>query len=573
MKRGWILIVSILLVFGMMTGCGSTGETKTSMTPGVYTAEMRGYVGMINVETTVDSSKIIAVKVLKNKETVGIGSFAVEYMPDRIVKGQSIAVDTVSGATMSSKAILGAVTDTLQQANANMDKFKVPPPKPAAQDQTLNVDVVVVGAGGAGLAAGVEARNKGKNALIIDKMDVPGGNTIRSSGEFNVAGSPEEIQAHKGRYDVDAFVKFTMDGGHNINNRSLVELMIKNSYSVVEWLKAQGMDPRINETYTAYFVTGEARGLILALAKRFESLGGKIMYGVRATDILMKDGQAVGIKAHDKNGGIVTINAKAVVLATGGFGYDVEWCARLDPKLKGFVTNNSPSATGDGMKMADAIGAQLIDMEQIQIHPTIHQASSTMLTEAIRNSGGILLNTSGKRFTNEVNYRDVVSAAILSQDQKKACLLFNKDLMGNNPNVLGYLEIGLITPYQTLDDVAKYMGVDPAVVKDTVATWNSYVAQKNDPEFQSAFSWIRDLSTGPYFALWVAPGIHHTMGGVKIDEKTEVISNKGAVIPGLFAAGEVTGGVHGGNRIGGNAILDTQFFGRTAGDSAAAFVQ
>jgi len=251
----------------------------------------------------------------------------------------------------------------------------------------------------------------------------------------------------------------------------------------------------------------------------------------------------------------------------------LEMCARLDPKLKGFVTNNSPSATGDGMLMAEAIGAELIGMEYIQIHPTVHQASSTMLTEEIRNSGGILLNTSGKRFTNEVNYRNIVSAAILEQDQGKACILLNKDLMDKNVNVQGYLEIGLLVEYKTLDDVAKYMGADPAVVKDTVTKWNGYVAAKNDPEFNSAFTWLRDMSTGPYYALWIAPGIHHTMGGVKINEKTEAISKTNAVIPGLFAAGEVSGGIHGGNRIGGNAILDIMFFGRTAGANASAYVQ
>jgi fumarate reductase flavoprotein subunit len=225
------------------------------------------------------------------------------------------------------------------------------------------------------------------------------------------------------------------------------------------------------------------------------------------------------------------------------------------------------------MKMARAVGADLIDMEFIQIHPTVHQASSTMLTEEIRNSGGILLNSSGRRFTNEVTYRDVVSAAILSQEGGRACIVLNKDIMDNNANVRGYLDIGLLKEYATLDEVAKYMNADPDVVKASIETWNGYVADKNDPEFNSSFTWLRDLSSGPYYALYIAPGIHHTMGGVKINEKTEVISTGGTVIPGLFAAGEVAGGVHGGNRIGGNAILDILFFGRIAGGNAAVFAE
>jgi fumarate reductase flavoprotein subunit len=364
-----------------------------------------------------------------------------------------------------------------------------------------------------------------------------------------------------------------MEGGHNLNNPELVTYMIQNSAGVVEWLKAQGMNPVIGETYGSYSVDGEAKGLILSLLGRYESLGGTVMYGVRGTDIIMDNGRAAGVIGVDKFGGKVTIRARAVILASGGFGGDLELCARLDPKLEGFVTDNSPGATGDGIKMAEAIGAATVDMEQIQSHPTIHQASSTMLTEGIRGSGGILLNTAGKRFTNENTYRDVVSAAILGQDQGKACLLFNKDLMDHNANVQGYYAQGLITPYNTLDDVAGYMNVDPAVLRQTVDTWNSYVAGKNDPEFNSGFSWIRDLSQGPYFALWVAPGIHHTMGGVKINVRTEVISTDGAVIPGLFASGEVTGGIHGGNRVGGNAILDILLYGRVSGENAAAYIQ
>jgi fumarate reductase flavoprotein subunit len=332
------------------------------------------------------------------------------------------------------------------------------------------------------------------------------------------------------------------------------------------------MDPRIGETYSSYSVTGEARGLILGLLARYEAIGGKIMYGVRGTDIIVEQGKAVGIIAVDKLGGKVTIRAKAVILASGGFGGDLEMCARLDPKLKGFVTDNSLGATGDGIKMAEAIGAATVDMDQIQSHPTIHQASSTMLTEGIRNSGGILLNTAGRRFTDENNFRDVVSAAILAQDQAKACILYNKSLIDQNTNVQGYLEQGLVTQYNTLDEIAKYMEVDPAVLKQTVATWNSYVANKNDPEFHSQFTWIRDLSQGPYFALWVAPGIHHTMGGIKINVDTEVISTSGTKIPGLYASGEVAGGVHGGNRVGGNAILDILLYGRVAADHAAAFI-
>jgi fumarate reductase flavoprotein subunit len=195
-----------------------------------------------------------------------------------------------------------------------------------------------------------------------------------------------------------------------------------------------------------------------------------------------------------------------------------------------------------------------------------------MLTESIRNQGGILLNTEGRRFTGEANFRDVVAAAILSQNQGHAALVFNQAIVDTNANVQGYADIGLITPYSTLEEVAGYIGAPHAVVRETMEQWNRNVANRNDPVFDTNFDWNRNLSAGPWYALFVAPGIHHTMGGVRINDRTEVLTAAGNAIPGLFAAGEVTGGIHGGNRIGGNAILDILFFGRIAGENAAAFV-
>lgn len=546
----------------------------TGMTPGKYIGEVRGYNAMVKVETEVDAEKILSVKVVNHEETLGMGTNAVELMPQKFVDAQSVAVDVVTGATATSLAIIFSVRSALEQAGADMAEFTVKPAPPTPKDAAYDTDVVVIGGGIAGLTSALQATLNGANVILVEKMDVVGGNSIRSSGSFNVAGHPMQIEAIglTQRSDPEQFIEFTMVGGHQMNDPSLVRYMIENSGKAYDWLEEIGMEPRFNERSTGASVPGNAPGLVVGLQERFLAEGGTILLSTKVTDIVMKDGAAAGVIATSKDGGTVTVNAKAVVLASGGFGANLDMVTQLDPSLKGFVTNNSPSATGDGIAMAEAVGAAIRDLNEIQIHPTVHNPSSTMVTEGARNAGAILINTSGKRFTNEVNYRDIVSAAILEQDQGFAYILMNQEIVDSNTNIQGYYKIGLLKKFDDIAGVAEFMKIDVAVLQDTLDKWNSYVADKNDPEFNSAFDWRRDLSTGPYYTIDVAPGIHHTMGGVVINTNGEVISTTGDVIPGFFAAGEITGGVHGGNRVGGNAITDCLVFGMTAGMHSAAYV-
>lgn len=548
-------------------------ESTAAMKPGKYTAEFRGYKANVKVETEVSADKILSVTVVKHKETNGLGSYAVAQLPEKIVKTQSVNIDTLSGATATSAAILTSVKDALKQAGADMDKFMVAPEAPKPQNIALDTDIVVIGAGGAGLTAGLEAERKGAKVIVVEKMDVPGGNTIRSSGAFNVAGHPIQVEANKGRFSVKDFIEYTMTGGHNINDINLVTYMIEKSASIVEWLRNVGFDPIIDETYSSFHVKDYASGLVVGLKDKFEAQGGTVMFGTKVNKILMNNGTAAGVVAQGPDGGTVTINAKAVIDAAGGFGANLDMVTKLDPSLKGFVTNNSPGATGDGIIMAEEVGAATRDMNEIQIHPTVHIPTATLVTEGCRNAGGILLNNAGKRFINECDYRDVVSAAILKQDQKFAYLVINQEIVDGNANIQGYYELGVLNKFDTIADMAAYMNVDKGVLQNTMDTWNGYVAAKKDPEFKSTFKFIRDLSKGPWYTVQISPGIHHTMGGIVINTNAEVISTKGDKIPGLFACGEVTGGVHGGNRVGGNAILDCLVFGSTAGDNAAEYVK
>ncbi len=387
-----------------------------------------------------------------------------------------------------------------------------------------------------------------------------------------MAGHPEQVANNSKRASVEAFIATTMEGGHYTNDEALVKYMIENSAFITDWLRSIGFDAKFGEGYTGCSVPGVARGLIIGLQEKLEARGGKLMLATKATQITTNSaGAANGIVCTGADGGTVTIKAKAVVVATGGYGYNLAMCVALDPALKGFVTNNHPGAMGEGITMATAIGAATVDLNEIQTHPTVHQATSNMLTEGCRTAGALLINQSGKRFTNECGFRDVVSEAILAQEGDYAYLLLNQAIVDSNVNIASYIKLGTLVPVGDLDGAAEFMKVDAVTLKNTVATWNGYVAAKSDPDFNSLYGWFRDLSEGPYYVSQIAPGIHHTMGGLKINTATEVLKADGVAIPGLFACGEVTGGVHGGNRVGGNAILDCLVFGYTAGASAAAY--
>ncbi|MCR5294152.1 MAG: FAD-binding protein, partial [Lachnospiraceae bacterium] len=213
----------------------------------------------------------------------------------------------------------------------------------------------------------------------------------------------------------------------------------------------------------------------------------------------------------------------------------------------------------------------LVDIDQIQLHPTVEQGTSMLITESVRGDGAILVNQEGKRFTNELLTRDVVSAAELAQTGSYAYIIFDQRLREGLKATEKYISTGITVQADTIEELAKKLEIDPATLADTLTTWNQYVADQKDPDFDRTTGMDADLSQAPYYAIKIAPGIHHTMGGVKINTSAEVIDVNGSAIPGLFAAGEVTGGVHGGNRIGGNAVADIVVFGNIAGENAVAY--
>ena len=584
MKKLFCLILALAMLLASASAFGEAQPQETLFTPGTYTAEAQGIFVPVKVTVTVSENAILNVMIVADGETPELGGVAAGKLAYSIIAAQTPNVDVVSGATVTSKAIIAATTDALTQAGADIAVLdanrKDRKDGGSKTEKTIDTDVVIIGAGGAGMTAAIMLKQAGVDFILLEKMPYAGGNTTKATGGMNA--SETHYQKEQGIEDSNAlFAADTMKGGHALNDASLVAVMANSSSGAIDWLDSIGANlPKIsfsggasvNRIHAPEDGSGVGAFLVDRFNAKLSELGVEIMFETAATELLTDaDGKISGVKAEGTDA-VYTINAKAVILATGGFGANEEMYTTYRPDLKGTVTTNAPGATGDGIVMAQALGADLVDIEQIQLHPTVEQTTSILITESVRGDGAILVNQSGVRFTNELLTRDAVSAAELAQEGSYAYIIFDQKLRDNLKAIEKYVKSGITMQADTIEGLAEQLGVDPAVLAKTLADWNECVKNQRDPEFGRTTGMQEDLSTAPYYAIKIAPGIHHTMGGVKINTAAEVINTEGKAIPGLFAAGEVCGGVHGGNRLGGNAVADIVIFGRIAAESAMAYL-
>ncbi len=583
MRKLICLLLSLMMLFGVSAMAETAAEDL--FTPGTYTGEAQGIFSPITVQITVSANKILGVSINAKGETESLGGLAAEKMSEAILKAQTPNVDGLSGATVSSDAIREAAKSALLQAGADLDKLDANRKDTGAagekQEKEIETDVVVIGAGGAGMTAAIMLNQAGADFVIIEKMPYAGGNTTKATGGMNAAET--HYQKEQGIEDSTAlFAADTMKGGHALNDPELVAVMANQSADAIDWLDTIGAElPKIsfsggasvNRIHAPEDGSGVGAFLVERFSAKLDELGVGIMYDTTATELLTDDeGRICGVKAEGEEY-LYTFRCKAVILATGGFGANEAMYTQYRPDLKGTVTTNAPGATGDGIVMAQALGADLVDIEQIQLHPTVEQTTSILITESVRGDGAILVNQSGVRFTNELLTRDAVSAAELEQEGQYAWIIFDQNLRDHLKAVEKYVKSGITVQADTVEGLAELLGIDPEVLAKTVNDWNGYVKDQRDPDFGRTTGMNADLTTAPYYAIKIAPGIHHTMGGVKIDTAAQVINTEGKPIPGLYAAGEVCGGVHGGNRLGGNAVADIVIFGRIAAQSVLDYIK
>ncbi|RLM26564.1 flavocytochrome c [Brenneria alni] len=499
-----------------------------------------------------------------------------EIIRERIVDANSPHVDAVTGATAQSEAIKKAVTKAMVKSceDAIIENGGNP-------DAIQDVDVVVIGSGGAGLAAAIQASEEGASVILVEKMPVIGGNTIKASAGMNAAGTL--FQKIKGIEDSQTlFYNETLKSGKHKNNPELVKYFVEHAPIAIDWLARHGIElsditttggMSVDRTHRPANGASVGGYLISGLIKNINKYNIDVMLDTAVIDIIQDQGKVVGVRIVNDENKEKIIPTKAVIVATGGFGANEQMVVKYRPDLDGYVTTNHSGATGAGIRLLENLGADTVDLGEIQIHPTVEQTTSYLISESIRGGGAILVSQRGERFINELDTRDKVSAAIVNLSEKYAYILFDQQVRNKNKAVEEYVSQGLTVSGESPAELAEALGVDPDRLQKTFDRYNTFVSQKRDDDFGRATGMRDPLNHAPYYAIKVAPGVHHTMGGVVINTGAGVLNRRKDAIAGVYAAGEVVGGIHGANRIGGNAVADIIIFGIQAGKQAAAYAK
>ena len=574
----------VAMVFAVGFAAASMAAPVTAEGTGV------GKHGDITVAVTFDAGKIQDIKIVKNAENPILAKKVFTDLKDQVVALSSTDVDLISGATFSAKGFIDAVNDAAKKAGVTLAKADKKALKKAARElpKTSNYDVVVIGAGGAGFSAAITARNAGANVVLLEKMPAVGGNSLISGAEMNVA--KNWVQPKLGINDdsPELHAQDTFKGGDGKGDMKVINVMTHEALDAAKWCRDY-LGVRFEDD-NLFFFGGHSRKRALIpvghtgtefIAKfqaKADELGIPVITNMKAEELIKnKDGRVVGVKAT-MDGSEYTFNAKGgVVLATGGFGANPEMVKKYNPKIdERFKTTDAPGSTGEALYMAERAGAELVNMGYIQTYPICDPISGAIeLIADARFDGAIMLNQEGKRFVEELQRRDVLSEAILNQTGQYCWVLWN-DNIGKISNTVkahaneyeAFTKQGIMTTCDDLKCIADFTKIPFDQLRKTVKRVSDMAGKGNDKDFNHR-SGLVDMQQGKYYVIKAVPSTHHTMGGVRINEKAEALTAEGKVIPGLWAAGEVTGVTHGTNRLGGNAYTDIIVFGRIAGEAAA----
>lgn len=546
--------------------------------------------GDVTVAVTFDSGKIKDIRIVKQQENPVLAAKVFTDLKQHVIDTNSVQLDAISGATFSSKGFLDAVADAAKKAGVTLSKADKKAIKKAvkALPKESSYDVVVIGAGGAGFSAAIEAKNAGANVVLLEKMPAVGGNSLISGAEMNAA--KNWVQPKLGINDdsPELHAEDTYKGGDMKGDMNVIKVMTHNALDAAKWCRDY-LGVRFEDD-NLFFFGGHSRKralipvghtgteFITKFQAKADELGIPIITNMKAEELIKdKSGRVVGVKAT-MNGASYTFNAKGgVVLATGGFGANPEMVKKYNPKIdERFKTTDAPGTTGEALYMAERAGAQLVNMGYIQTYPICDPISGVIeLIADARFDGAIMLNQEGKRFVEELQRRDVLSEAILKQTGGYCWVLWN-DKIGSISNTVkehpteyeAFTKQGIMATCDDLKCVADFTKIPFDSLKGTVNRVSSMTGKGNDKDFNHR-SGLVDMTQGKYYVIKAVPSVHHTMGGVRINEKAQALTAEGKAIPGLWAAGEVTGVTHGTNRLGGNAYTDIIVFGRIAGKAAA----
>lgn len=585
MKR---LVAGFLAVLMVLVGCVAAGAE--GMTPGTYTAEAEGFHGTIKLEVTVDAEAITGIEVVEHSETAGIGEAALPVLVESVLEHQTTGVDSVAGATVTSEAFKAALTDALTQAGADMDKMSQPVEADELEAVTMEADVVVVGAGAAGLSAGLKAAQAGKNVIILEKMGVIGGASAMAGSGTMATGST--WQKEDGYEDSpEQLVEDMMENGHNKNDRATVELFANTIGEAFDWLVDENGAAvpyqRSGEPTRSYSGVGRGAGVCQSLCDKFLAEGGTLLLNTPATALIINDGAVTGVMAEGE-GKAYTINAKAVVLASGGYGANDEL---VPDEYKAFVYAGHAGAEGDAIAMVEPLDADLINMDLINTQPNsmilpsgLGQYCNPGVSGAYA-AGGFMVNQDGERFFNEqANAWDLMQAMKANDAQylimdQAAFDGFNAGMTGSKIYTMEDVETWLADDYEgqpvmktaaTLEELADKLGIPADALSASAQAFNEAAASGSADEFGRTPA-AAQSEEGPYYALEMHIRYYASLGGLHINDGMQVLNTQQEAIPGLYAAGEVVGGLEGDVYMGGTLFGWAIASGYEAGIAAAAY--
>ena len=632
-RRFKILATAVAIIAAMgISGCASE-ERGSGFAPGTYRGVGNGWGGAITVEVAFSDTEILSVDVVEHRESAGISAPAISGVPAQIVEFQTLNVDVVTGASVTRMGILMAVRDAIDQAGGNTAHYMTAIPRAPVQPIHREVDVVVVGGGGAGMSATIIALEQGARVLLLEKTASVGGNTQASGNgitmwnavlpEFlaNTTTVPGQVDTLRGFLDLNpadfipgfrealvtlqqqiriylagntriqfdskelhlvqtylGSIRQDLDGNQVHSIYEFARTMVEQSPEAVRWMQSIGgqLQPVLSEPLGAMWrravrpAVNNYTNFFEPMKARVNALGGEVMLSTRAQQLIIEDGVVKGVTAVRSDGTPVTVRAASVVLTTGGFSANRKMIAEHNNYWPNFNPNigttNILAAEGDGIRMAQEAGAGVVQMGIAQLLPNGFAATGALsLSPGGRNV--MYVDRGGRRFVNERAERDTMSMAAFRVGGSFFEIKRQADQVGGQLSWVGD-GTGRVFAADTLAELAAQIGVPPDVLEAEVAKYNQFAAQAHDPEFGTSI-FLNDI-TGPYMARHLAPSTHYTMGGLTINTNAQVLHTDGTVIKNLFAAGEVTGGIHGGNRLGGNAVAEAFVFGRIAGGNAAA---
>lgn len=609
MKRTLSLLLAFVMVLGLAACGGNTAQETTAAataaseeagiyTPGTYTGTAAGKNGDVKVEVTFSANAIDSVKVVEHSETAGISDGAIENIPAAIVEHQSLAVDTVSGATITSDAILKAVADAVAQAGGDVEALKnAAAPAGEKEAKELSADVIVVGGGGAGMAAATRLAQLGKSVILVEKSGFLGGAISVSGGNQVVMGSQLQIDNGVADDSVESMVADFEANGANKNNKEILTLFAENVGATTDWLVAscgitfeEGLHQLGEYSHNRELAyTGGGAGFAEAMRKAVEEAGVQVLLNTKAESLIADNGTVTGVKAASSDADY-TLTAGDVVLATGGYGANKDM---LTDEMKSALYYGPASSTGEGIQMAQAVGAQTANMEYGKRYPNGIEVSEGMAKSTIAGNivgwtmSAILVNKDGNRVVNEKASNRTILEEELKQEGGELYLLLDAETFEawkaklapagiSDADIEKYLEAnGTTTPVfahgETLEEAAAAAGINADNLKATVEKYNGFVAKGSDDDFGRAATYLtKTIGEGPYYIVEQKPRFATTMGGLVINTSMQVLNEAGEPISGLYAAGENCGQVMGDDSPSGANNAWALTSGKLAADAIAA---